>query len=410
MDLITSLTILVLAAFVGFEVISKVPNSLHTPLMSATNAIHGIVLLGGILVIGEVHGFFSKFILVIAIAFGTINVVGGFLVTDRMLEMFKARPKPADKERLMQLPLATFLTDTDFIRVLYIVAFSLFILGMRQVTGPTTARRGNATAAVGMAIAVIATLLIPAVGDYGLIALGIAIGTAVGVPAARNVKMTAMPQMVALFNGVGGGAVALISWAEYRHALDSGLGNPELDTLIPILFAAIIGSVSFWGSNIAFGKLQDILPQRPIAVPGQQFVNAVVLIVAVGAAVLIAGGAESQGLFVVILLAAGVAGQPRGAAHRRRRHAGGHLAAERADRPLGRRRRHRAGQHRADRGRHHRRRLGHDPDQPHGRGHEPLDPQHRGGRLRRRRGHLGAAATPRRSRTAPPTPCPRRWR
>jgi NAD(P) transhydrogenase subunit alpha len=95
MDLITSLTILVLAAFVGFEVISKVPNSLHTPLMSATNAIHGIVLLGGILVIGEAHGFFSKLVLVIAIAFGTINVVGGFLVTDRMLEMFKARPKPS---------------------------------------------------------------------------------------------------------------------------------------------------------------------------------------------------------------------------------------------------------------------------------------------------------------------------
>ena len=95
LDLITSLTILVLAAFVGFEVISKVPNSLHTPLMSATNAIHGIVVLGGIVAIGEAHGFLSKFILVIAIAFGTINVVGGFLVTDRMLEMFKARPKPS---------------------------------------------------------------------------------------------------------------------------------------------------------------------------------------------------------------------------------------------------------------------------------------------------------------------------
>jgi H+-translocating NAD(P) transhydrogenase subunit alpha len=100
MELITELTILVLAAFVGFEVISKVPNSLHTPLMSATNAIHGIVLLGGILVIGEADGVLSKTILVIAIAFGTINVVGGFLVTDRMLEMFKARPKPSsgDKE------------------------------------------------------------------------------------------------------------------------------------------------------------------------------------------------------------------------------------------------------------------------------------------------------------------------
>ena len=94
MDLITELTILALAAFVGFEVISKVPNSLHTPLMSDTNAIHGIVLLGGILVIGEADGVLSKVILVIAIAFGTINVVGGFLVTDRMLEMFKVRAKP----------------------------------------------------------------------------------------------------------------------------------------------------------------------------------------------------------------------------------------------------------------------------------------------------------------------------
>jgi H+-translocating NAD(P) transhydrogenase subunit alpha len=98
MDLITELTILALAAFVGFEVISKVPNTLHTPLMSATNAIHGIVVLGGILVIGEADGLLDKTILVIAIAFGTINVVGGFLVTDRMLEMFKARPKPPKDE------------------------------------------------------------------------------------------------------------------------------------------------------------------------------------------------------------------------------------------------------------------------------------------------------------------------
>jgi proton-translocating NAD(P)+ transhydrogenase subunit alpha len=98
MDLITELTILILGAFVGFEVISKIPNTLHTPLMSATNAIHGIVLLGGILLIGQVDGFLNKTILLIAIIFGTINVVGGFLVTDRMLEMFKARPRPAKAE------------------------------------------------------------------------------------------------------------------------------------------------------------------------------------------------------------------------------------------------------------------------------------------------------------------------
>ncbi len=94
MDLLTELTILVLAAFVGFEVISKVPNTLHTPLMSATNAIHGIVLLGGLIVIGQAEGVLNQVILVIAIAFGTINVVGGFLVTDRMLHMFKRRPEP----------------------------------------------------------------------------------------------------------------------------------------------------------------------------------------------------------------------------------------------------------------------------------------------------------------------------
>ncbi len=91
MDLVTELAIVVLAGFVGFLVISKVPNTLHTPLMSGTNAIHGIVLLGGLVVIGPADGVIEEVLLVIAIAFGTINVVGGFLVTDRMLEMFKKK-------------------------------------------------------------------------------------------------------------------------------------------------------------------------------------------------------------------------------------------------------------------------------------------------------------------------------
>ena len=96
----TNLAILVLAGFIGFVVISKVPNTLHTPLMSGTNAIHGIVLLGGLLIVGLAgNSTFNKIILVIAIAFGTINIVGGFLVTDRMLEMFKSKPKPPAGER-----------------------------------------------------------------------------------------------------------------------------------------------------------------------------------------------------------------------------------------------------------------------------------------------------------------------
>jgi NAD(P) transhydrogenase subunit beta len=202
---------------------------------------------------------------------------------------------------------ASFFQDEDLIRVLYIVAFILFVLGLRLLTHPSTARRGNMVAAVGMAFAVVGTLLKESVGDYGLIALGIAIGTAVGVPAARSVRMTAMPQMVALFNGVGGGAVALISFVEYREALELG-GNPELEALIPILFAAIVGSVSFWGSNIAFAKLQELLPGRPISLPGQQLINAVLLLVAIGCSVAIAAGTESELLFLAVLVAAALLG------------------------------------------------------------------------------------------------------
>jgi NAD(P) transhydrogenase subunit alpha len=98
MDLIVEITIFVLAAFVGFEVISKVPTTLHTPLMSQTNAIHGIVVLGGLIVVGYANSTFEEVLGFIAIVFGTINIVGGFMVTDRMLEMFGPKKKPASKD------------------------------------------------------------------------------------------------------------------------------------------------------------------------------------------------------------------------------------------------------------------------------------------------------------------------
>jgi NAD(P) transhydrogenase subunit alpha len=95
--LVIDIAVLVLAGFVGFEVISKVPNTLHTPLMSGTNAIHGIVVLGGLVTIAAASGTLEKVLLVIAITFGTINVIGGFFVTDRMLEMFKRKPEPVQE-------------------------------------------------------------------------------------------------------------------------------------------------------------------------------------------------------------------------------------------------------------------------------------------------------------------------
>jgi H+-translocating NAD(P) transhydrogenase subunit beta len=205
---------------------------------------------------------------------------------------------------------AVFLQSSNFIDALYIVAFSLFIYGMSGLTGPRTAVRGNKLAAAGMAIAVIATLLTPHVlsgsSTPWLMALGLVIGTAIGIPLARRVHMTAVPQMVALFNGVGGGAVAIIAWIEYRHHF--GVGFP-LKTEIPSLFAAIVGSISFWGSNIAFGKLQGILPGNPIKLPGQAVINAGLFVIAVGSAVVLAAGTHSQALFILgVLVAAGALG------------------------------------------------------------------------------------------------------
>jgi NAD(P) transhydrogenase subunit beta len=201
----------------------------------------------------------------------------------------------------------SFVQSKNFIDVLYIVAFSLFIQGLRGLSGPTTAVRGNRIAAVGMAIAVVATLLNPFVGNWGLIALGMGIGTAVGIPAALRVKMTAMPQMVALFNGVGGGAVFLISWSEFR--LTNGFAHTPTYVTIFSLFAAIVGSVSFWGSNIAFGKLQEIIPGRPIGLgSAQQVVNFLLLALAVAAAVDIAAGDQAEGVFIGMLACAAVLG------------------------------------------------------------------------------------------------------
>jgi NAD(P) transhydrogenase subunit beta len=204
-------------------------------------------------------------------------------------------------------PATSFLQSASFRDVLYIIAFSLFIQGLRGLAGPTTAVRGNRIAAVGMAIAVIATLLNPLEGNWGLIALGLALGAAVGVPAARQVKMTAMPQMVALFNGVGGGAVFLISWAEFR--LTGGFAHTATYITVFSLFAAIVGSVSFWGSNIAFGKLQEIIPGRPISFgSGQQIVNLVLVILALAAGADIAAGDHSEGIFIGMLACAALLG------------------------------------------------------------------------------------------------------
>ncbi|NEQ20455.1 MAG: NAD(P)(+) transhydrogenase (Re/Si-specific) subunit beta [Microcoleus sp. SIO2G3] len=163
------------------------------------------------------------------------------------------------------------------IELSYLVAASLFILGLKQLGSPATARRGNTLAAVGMLLAVVVTLLDRQVLNYPMIILGLAIGTVLGAIAAYKVEMTDMPQMVGLLNGLGGAASALVAIGEFWRLLSTG--EPvSLDATITIILGVLIGGVTLTGSFVAFAKLQGLLPGAPITFPLQQPVNALLLI------------------------------------------------------------------------------------------------------------------------------------
>ncbi|MDP9024928.1 MAG: NAD(P)(+) transhydrogenase (Re/Si-specific) subunit beta [Candidatus Eremiobacteraeota bacterium] len=186
-----------------------------------------------------------------------------------------------------------------------LVAIALFILGLHFLNAPPTARLGNRLAAVGMLIALIGVLIQTLGIGWWAIATGIAIGGVIGVVAAMRVKMTAMPQMVALYNGAGGGAAALISAVEFYVLLHGSNGiGPVVST--SLVLSAIIGSVSFAGSIIAFLKLQELMTGRPITYAGQQVVNALIalVIVGTGAWLIATGGALPAWAFPLLLLAA----------------------------------------------------------------------------------------------------------
>jgi H+-translocating NAD(P) transhydrogenase subunit beta len=187
----------------------------------------------------------------------------------------------------------------NWIDLAYLVAAICLIIGIRQLSHPRTARYGNLVAAAGMTIAVGFTFAIEEIDSYWLMLVGIAIGAVIGVVSARLVRMTAMPQMVALFNGVGGGAAALIAAAEF-HRLAPEPGHLAGEHLVGILFSALVGSVSFWGSLVAFGKLQELIPGRPIVFPAQNVLNAVLGSALVSLIVLTA--TTENGVWLVLLL------------------------------------------------------------------------------------------------------------
>ncbi|HEX3267274.1 MAG TPA: NAD(P)(+) transhydrogenase (Re/Si-specific) subunit beta [Gaiellaceae bacterium] len=195
-------------------------------------------------------------------------------------------------------------TTTDF---LYLVTIVTFILALRFLSRPDKARLGNWIGAAGMLLAIGVTFAQSEVVSYWEIIVGMVIGGGFGAVAARRVKMTAMPQMVALFNGVGGGAAALVSWAEFHNRAPDP-GSLKVDIGIAIMLSALIGAISFAGSMVAFAKLQELIQGRPITYPGQQVVNALVLGVALAAGIAIAAGAEEQWLMWVLLAGAAIFG------------------------------------------------------------------------------------------------------
>jgi NAD(P) transhydrogenase subunit beta len=199
------------------------------------------------------------------------------------------------------------MSRADAIGAAYLICASLFIIGLKRLSSPATARSGNQIAAVGMAIAIAATLFDERVVTFPWIIVGALVGGIGGAIGAQRVKMTAMPQMVALFNGFGGGAAALVALADYHDTVGLS-GHVEAKIIISILFSAVVGSVSFAGSMIAFGKLQDVVTGNPVTVPGQKVVTAAIFAAILAGCVVLATGHESQALLVGVLIVALVLG------------------------------------------------------------------------------------------------------
>ena len=184
----------------------------------------------------------------------------------------------------------------------YVIAAILFILGIKKLSSPKTARNGNTIASIGMLIAIIATVVSFELLDFKLIVIGMIIGSIIGATFAIRVEMTQMPQMVAIFNGFGGGASALVALAEYFNKFD------KLDQFLAstITVSVFIGTLTLTGSFIAFGKLQGFISGKPIVFPGQQAINGLLALalVVMGVSVCIGGGQDMNMFYGVLIVAA----------------------------------------------------------------------------------------------------------
>jgi len=182
----------------------------------------------------------------------------------------------------------------------YLLAASLFIFGLKRLSSPATARSGNRLAAVGMLLAIVATLVFNQILSWQMIIIGMVVGSAIGAVFARTVSMTAMPEMVALLNGFGGGASALVASAEYARFLTEGSGIP-VNIGVSIQLSVFIGSLTFSGSMIAFGKLKELVPGKAVTYPGQKILNGILLIGLVTLVVMLVMNPAQPNLFYILL-------------------------------------------------------------------------------------------------------------
>ncbi|MSQ22398.1 MAG: hypothetical protein EXR53_03700, partial [Dehalococcoidia bacterium] len=306
-ELEVGLYILILAGFLGYHIITRVPPLLHTPLMSATNAIAGISLVGSLVMAGGDYSTTSTILGCIAVAASSTNVVGGFLITDRMLGMFRTKGDMRAQRRGLELGIGAVVALVVIIagavalivwsgqqsgsegsapreiaghalRYSYIVSAVLFILGLKGLSSPRYARRGMWLALFGMLLAIVGTLLHPAIITYKWIVLGLIIGSVIGGTMGLRIPMTAVPQRTALSHSLGALAACLVGIAEFllRH---NEMGNV---TMTALGFQVIVGGLTFTGSLMAAGKLQELLPGRPLTYKGQNIMNLGILALVLG--------------------------------------------------------------------------------------------------------------------------------
>ncbi len=302
-DLEIGLYIFMLAAFLGYHLISRVPPLLHTPLMSATNAMSGISLIGSLVVAGADYDTWSTLFGFIAVTCSSTNVVGGFLITDRMLKMFKSEHDRGSDSRwspffgrklfavtvlfigllslywlMKQRHSAGAIDATQALKFFYILSAALFILGLKGLSSPKFARKGMFLAELGMGMAVVGTLFHHDIVTYKWIIVGLTLGSLIGGSMGLWIPMTAVPQRTALSHSLGALAATLIGISEYvRHG-----GGLDKVLMTAIGLEVVIGGLTVTGSLMAAGKLQGLLPGAPITYPGQNSSNISLLIVVLG--------------------------------------------------------------------------------------------------------------------------------